>query len=129
MARVTLSRRLPKLANGVVTLVRVGLERGLELIRDGAYFEAHEELEDEWREAPAAERDFLQGLVHVAVAWYQAGRGNRPGCERQLAKARRRLASYAPAHRGVEIAPLLAQLAEAAAVVETGSLTLPPPRL
>jgi uncharacterized protein len=107
----------------------VGLERGLELIRDGAYFEAHEELEDEWRESPAAERDFLQGLVHVTVAWYQAGRGNRPGCERQLAKAQRRLASYAPAHRGVEIAALLAQLAEAAALVETGSLALPRPRL
>ena len=28
-----------------------------------------------WRAAPEAERDFYQGLVHVAVAWYQAGRG------------------------------------------------------
>jgi predicted metal-dependent hydrolase len=107
----------------------VGLERGLELIRGGAYFDAHEELEDEWREAPTEERDFLQGLVHVTVAWYQAGRGNRPGCERQLAKARRRLGPYAPAHRGVEVAPLLVQLAEAAALVEAGSLALPPPRL
>ena len=69
----------------------MGLEAGLELIRAGAYFEAHEELEDEWREAPPEERDFLQGLVHVAVAWLHAGRGNRPGCERQLVKARRRL--------------------------------------
>ena len=34
----------------------------------------------------ADERDFFQGLVHVAVAWYQAGRGNRTGCERQLDK-------------------------------------------
>ena len=45
----------------------MGLERGIELIRAGAYFEAHEELEDEWRAAPEPERDFLQGLVHVAV--------------------------------------------------------------
>ncbi|MGH3110928.1 MAG: DUF309 domain-containing protein, partial [Gaiellaceae bacterium] len=58
---------------------RMGLERGLELIRAGEFFEAHEELEDEWREAPAGERDFLQGLVHVAVAWLHAGRDNRPG--------------------------------------------------
>ena len=107
----------------------MGLERGLELIRAGAYFEAHEELEDEWREAPEGERDFLQGLVHVTVAWYQAGRGNRPGCERQLAKAQRRLGPYAPEHRGVEVTPLLAQLAEAADLVEAGSLALPPPRL
>src|SRR4051794_30404588 len=71
-------------------------ELGLELIRAGSYFEAHEQLEDAWRAAEPAERDFLQGLVHVAVAWYQAGRGNRVGCERQLEKALRRLGPYAP---------------------------------
>ena len=65
---------------------------GLELARAGRYFEAHEEFEDAWRAADADERDFFQGLVHVVVAWYQAGRGNRVGCERQLEKAARRLA-------------------------------------
>jgi predicted metal-dependent hydrolase len=87
-----------------------GLHEGLALIRAGRYFEAHEALEDEWRAAPPQERDFLQGLVHVAVAWYQAGRGNPVGCERQLGKARRRLAAYAPSHRGVDVAALLARL-------------------
>jgi predicted metal-dependent hydrolase len=67
--------------------------------------------------------------VHVAVAWYQAGRGNRVGCERQLAKAARRLGPYAPAHRGVDVASVLAQVERAAAVVEGGSLELDPPRL
>jgi uncharacterized protein len=86
------------------------LERGLELIDSGEYFEAHEVLEDLWRAATAEERDFYQGLVHVAVAWHHAGRGNRPGFERQLAKAARRLGPYAPAHRGVDVADLLAQL-------------------
>jgi predicted metal-dependent hydrolase len=105
----------------------VSLDAGLDLIRRGEYFAAHEELEDAWREAPAAERDFLQGLVHVAVAWYQAGRGNRVGCERQLAKARRRLAGYTPEHRGVDVTALLERLGEAAATVESGSLALPPP--
>lgn len=104
----------------------MGLERGLELIRAGSYFEAHEELEDEWREAPEAERDFLQGLVHVAVAWHHAGRGNRPGCERQLAKATRRLGPYRPAHRGVQVADLLAQVSEAERKVAAGDLDLGP---
>jgi uncharacterized protein len=112
-----------------VALSASSLDRGLQLIRDGEYFAAHEELEDAWRAAEAAERDFLQGLVHVAVAWYQAGRGNRIGCERQLAKARRRLAPYAPEHRGVGLAALLAQLETAADIVAAGSLELPPPRL
>jgi len=107
----------------------VGLERGIELIRAEAYFAAHEELEDEWREAPQPERDFLQGLVHVAVAWYQATRGNRHGCERQLEKAERRLSAYRPQHRGVDIDVVLEDVARARELVESGSLELAPPRL
>jgi predicted metal-dependent hydrolase len=107
----------------------VGFERGVELIRAGAYFEAHEELEDEWREAPASERDFLQGLVHVTVAWYQAGRGNRTGCERQLEKAERRLDSYRPNHRGVDVTIVLEDVMRAREIVRSGSLELPSPRL
>ena len=105
------------------------LETGLDLIRRGEFFAAHEQLEDAWRAAEPAERDFYQGLVHVAVAWYQAGRGNRVGCERQLEKARRRLTPYGPAHRGVDIAALLVQLETAAKTVEAGSLELTPPAL
>jgi predicted metal-dependent hydrolase len=101
-------------------------EAGVELIRAGEYFAAHEELENAWRASPAEERDFFQGLVHVAVAWYQAGRGRKIGTERQLAKAVRRLAPFAPAHRGIELEPLLAQLGE---LHEQGSLDLPRPLL
>jgi uncharacterized protein len=102
------------------------LEQGLELIRQSEFFAAHEELELAWRAAEPFERDFYQGLVHVAVAWYQAGRGNRTGCERQLAKAARRLGPYAPRHRGVDVASLLTQVEGAAAVVAGGSLELGP---
>ena len=62
--------------------------------------------------------------MHVAVAWYQAGRGRRIGTERQLAKAVRRLEPFAPTHRGIELEPLLVQLRE---LHEQGSLELPPP--
>jgi predicted metal-dependent hydrolase len=61
------------------------------------------------------------------VAWYQAGRGNRVGCERQLEKATRRLQPFAPAHRGVDLERLLQRLESAAATVAGGSLTLGPP--
>jgi uncharacterized protein len=91
----------------------VDFERGLALIERGEYFAAHEALEDAWRAASLEERDFFQGLVHVAVAWYQAGRGNRVGCERQLEKAVRRLSPYTPAHRRVDVEDLLAQVRSA----------------
>ena len=107
----------------------MALAEGLQLIRDGAYFEAHEALEDEWRTAPAAERDFLQGLVHVAVAWLHAERGNRNGCERQLVTAERRLGRYRPRHRGVDVDAILDDVATARDVAATGSLALPAPRV
>ena len=107
----------------------MSLARGLELIRAGRYFDAHEELEDDWRSAPSEERDFLQGLVHVAVAWLHAERENRPGCERQLEKAARRLGPYAPEHRGVDVARVLDDVAAARSLVARDSLELPAPRV
>jgi predicted metal-dependent hydrolase len=93
-----------------LSLVDEHYRRGLEHIAQGAYFDAHEELEQAWRLAPAAERDFFQGLVHVAVAWYQAGRGNEVGCRRQLEKAVRRLGPYGDVHRDLDVAAVLEQL-------------------
>src|SRR3954464_13639864 len=85
-----------------------GLAEGLALLARGDGFAAHEAFEAAWRSAPPGERDFYQGLVHVAVAPYQEGRGNAVGRTRQLEKARRRLAPYAPRHRGVGVAAPLA---------------------
>jgi predicted metal-dependent hydrolase len=105
------------------------LASGLALIRAGRYFEAHEELELAWRAAPAQERDFYQGLVHVAVAWYQAGRGREVGAARQLDKAIRRLGPFAPAYRGVDVVAVIAQLETARVTVAGGSLELAALRL
>lgn len=103
------------------------LSAALALLASGEHFAAHEQLEELWRVAPPPERDFLQGLVHVAVAWYQAGRGNAIGTSRQLEKAARRLGPYAPTHRGVDVDRLLELVAEAHTRVDGGLLDLAPP--
>ena len=79
-----------------------------------------------WRAAAPEERDFYQGLVHVAVAWYQAGRGRTTATQRQLQKAIRRLSPYAPRHRGVDVGALLVQLRELSL---HRPRALPPPRI
>jgi predicted metal-dependent hydrolase len=109
--------------------MEASFKRGLVEIRAGRYFEAHEELEEAWRAAPAEERDFFQGLVHVAVAWYQAGRGRPIATGRQLEKAARRLGPFSPSHRGVDVDAVLAQVKAARARVAAGSLELDPPRI
>jgi predicted metal-dependent hydrolase len=109
--------------------VETSYKRGLEEIRAGRFFEAHEKLELAWRAAAEEERDFFQGLVHVAVAWYQAGRGKPVATARQLEKAARRLAPFAPSHRGVDVDDVLRQVEAARVRVVAGSLELEPPRV
>jgi|SRR5690348_7925897 uncharacterized protein len=109
--------------------MEAAFKRGIAAINDGRFFEAHEELEEAWRAAAAEERDFFQGLVHVAVAWYQAGRGRPVATASQLEKAVRRLAPFAPEHRGVDVADVLGQVQAAQARVAEGSLALDPPKL
>jgi predicted metal-dependent hydrolase len=92
-----------------------GYERGLELARRGAFFEAHEEFELAWRACAPEERDFFQGLVHVVVSAYQLGRGKPIAAERQRVKALRRLAAFEPSHRGLDVALLRAKLDRAEA--------------
>jgi hypothetical protein len=48
---------------------------------------------------------------------------------RQLEKAARRLGPFAPEHRGIDLASVLAQLAAARLTVAGGSLELRPPVL
>jgi predicted metal-dependent hydrolase len=90
-------------------------ERGLALARGGAFFEAHEAFEEAWRACAESERDFFQGLVHVVVSAYQRDRGKTVAQERQRVKALRRLAAFAPVHRGLDVALLLAALERAEA--------------
>ena len=99
------------------------LERGLDLARAGEYFAAHEALEDAWRAAEPAEKDFFQGLVHVVVAWYQAGRGNEVGCRASWRRPRGGSGLSRPSHRGVDVAALLRQVEAAQA---KGTLDLEP---
>jgi predicted metal-dependent hydrolase len=88
-------------------------QRGLALARSGEYFDAHEAFETAWRACPQTERDFFQGLVHVVVSAYQRGRGRPVAAERQRVKALWRLAAFAPRHRGLDVAALLAGLERA----------------
>jgi predicted metal-dependent hydrolase len=85
-------------------------QAGVELFHAGQYFETHEEWEIAWRDAPPEERDFYQGMVHVTVALYQAGRANAVAARSQIRKAQRRLAEYGAHHHDVELERLLPEV-------------------
>lgn len=84
--------------------------RGAALFNAGLFFEAHEYWEDVWRASRPPERAFYHGLVQAAAGCYHAEKGNAHGAAVLLAKARAKLAAYAPRFLGVDVAALLASL-------------------
>jgi len=71
------------------------------------FFEAHEAWEDIWREASQPEKQFLQGLIQVAVALHHYSTGNVVGARSLLPRACSNLQGCPEDFRGVRIAELM----------------------
>jgi len=71
---------------------QAALDAGIEALRHGDYFEAHELLEPAWMgTADLAERALYQGLIKIAAGYVHAVRGNPIGFARNLRGARAHL--------------------------------------
>jgi hypothetical protein len=72
---------------------KTAFNRGLDLFNRAHFFDAHEVLEDVWREAPlhSVSRRHLQGLVQLAVAFHHHSKGNHVGARSVLERAMRNL--------------------------------------
>ncbi len=76
---------------------------GIKLFNGAKFFEAHEVLEDVWRDARNPDRKFLQSLIQVAVALHHHSRGNLVGARSLLARATRNLEPYPDKFGGVDL--------------------------
>jgi predicted metal-dependent hydrolase len=80
-----------------------------ELWREEKFWACHEALEDVWKvETDANRKQFLQGLIHGAVAVFQFRRGNFVGATRQYVRAWVRLSSSLPEREELDVAGFLA---------------------
>lgn len=102
---------------------------GLELFNQGAFFEAHEVLEEVWRAAPKEEKSTLQGLVQLAVAFHHYSTGNRIGACSLLEKARGNLSGGGQTAGGIDTVPLLESISNWRRALEDGLAPPPLPRL
>jgi uncharacterized protein len=87
------------------------LRRGIEQFNTGHYFEAHDTLEDLWRETSGSDKLFLQGLIQVAVGFYHFFNGNNKGAVSQLLKGMTKLSGYRPCHCEIEVENFLQTVA------------------
>ena len=108
---------------------RVSLARGIELMRAERWFDAHEALEDEWRERAGAGAGLPPGPRprHGRLA---PRRERQPaGLHAPAREGREAPRPYAPAHRGIDVSRVLGQVEAASARVAEGLLDLLPVRL
>lgn len=93
----------------------------------GCHWHAHEVLEDLWRATADPERRrFYQGVIQLAAAFVHAERGNMRGVQRLLAKSHAKLAAVPSPYLALDVAELLAAMAEAAG--EAGAVAADPRR-
>lgn len=88
-----------------------GLTRGIELFNRGLYWEAHEAWEEAWipdRHGP--DRGFYKGLIQVAAGCLHYTRRNRRGSVNKWRSGADFLRPYLPAHRGLNLAALVASV-------------------
>jgi len=102
------------------------LQHGIALFNAGSFFDAHEALEDVWRELQGAEKDFLQAVIQAAVGLHHYSNGNIPGARSLLARASRKLAEYPNAYCGIAVDRLRPVLGEWTASLAADA---PPPAL
>jgi predicted metal-dependent hydrolase len=86
------------------------LERALQLFDEGHYHQAHEVLDELWEQTHGADADFYKGLIQAAIAMHHFARSNPDGARKLYSGHRRYLAPYLPAHRGLDLAALLAEM-------------------
>jgi len=90
------------------------LTRGLDLFNRSHFFDAHEALEDAWRESPRGVplRRHLQGLVQLAVAFHHESRTNLVGARSVLERALRNLNGAEESFPSLDLARLRGDLAD-----------------
>ena len=86
------------------------LTAAITLFNRGEYLAAHEVLDDLWEATSGPEADFYKGLIQASVALHHLEEENHDGALKLEKGARRLLASYLPAHRGLDLARFLAVL-------------------
>ena len=79
---------------------------GISLFNRGEYFEAHEALEDAWREETNKVRELYRGVLQVAVVYLHITRGNYYGAVKVYERSKKWLKDWPDVCRGIKVGKL-----------------------
>ena len=83
---------------------------GIEQYNRREFFDCHESLESVWKQYLETDRELIQGIIQVAVAYYHLERDNFEGCRKLLVRGLGRLRKYRPSHLGLNIEKVVAKV-------------------
>jgi predicted metal-dependent hydrolase len=99
----------------------MSLEKGIALFNAGHYWDAHEAWEEAWMpDRRGIDSGFFKGLIQIAAGCLHYGRRNRRGALNKWRSGADYLRPYLPAHRGVDLAALVATTDRNREVLEAG---------
>jgi hypothetical protein len=97
-------------------------KRGIELIDEGKYYDAHEILETAWQNSLGPESYLLRSLLQVSVTYLHIERGNLRGAMKMLLRVNQWLAPLPLECRGIDVEALRGALSELRAALEESDL-------
>ena len=86
------------------------IREAIRLFNDRFFFEAHEVLEEVWRQEHGESRVFLQGLIQICAAYHHTQNGNLIGAVTLLERGAEKMRRYPAGYMGIETAPFLAHV-------------------
>ena len=108
---------------------------GIALFNAGEYHAGHEAFERCWLSNEAADADFFKGLIQACICLHHLRADNAEGARKLYTGHRRLLGAFLPAHRGIDVAALLAEMQSALADAlragpgESVAVPVPAPRM
>ena len=86
------------------------IQEGIRLFNEEYFFEAHEVLEEVWRQEHGEPRLFLQGLIQVCAAYHHFQNGNQVGAITLLQRGADKMRHYPPRYLGIDASGLIAHI-------------------
>ncbi|MBI3152351.1 MAG: DUF309 domain-containing protein [Chloroflexi bacterium] len=86
--------------NGVLHVKAI---EGMQLFNKGKFFEAHEELEEAWKEETGEVRELYRGILQIAVTYLHITRGNYDGAIKVYGRSLKWLKDWPAVCRGIQV--------------------------
>jgi len=86
------------------------IQEAIRLFNDKYFFEAHEVLEEVWKQEHGERRLFLQGLIQVCAAYHHFQNGNLVGAITLLQRGADKMRRYPTRYLGIDATELIAHI-------------------